>query len=707
MWSNEIDAVDAKKEFVKFLEEYDEEHACEFSAESGRHTIDLDKLRKYCDNKDKKDLITKILDEPATYLTSLASAVEEFESQRNTGLKGVSKQSEVKICLKGNFGSRSISPRDLLSHYIEKIVSVKGIVTKCTAVRPKLTKITQFCSETNKFSHRTYRDATTLRGAPTSLAISARDETGNQLTTEYGLSSYSDQQCITIQEMPEHSPSGQLPRSVEVVLEDDLVDTCKPGDRVNIVGVYKVLPSRLPNMALGGTFRTLLVAIGITQLSGEISVPDLTSTDHAMITKLAKRDPEDLLKLLGQSLAPSIFGHDTIKRALILLLIGGIEKNLQNGTHIRGDVNCLMVGDPSVAKSQLLRCVMGVAPFAISTTGRGSSGVGLTAAVSTDQDTGERRLEAGAMVLADRGVVCIDEFDKMNDADRVAIHEVMEQQTVTIAKAGIHASLNARCSVLAAANPIYGTYDHSQPVPRNINLPDSLLSRFDLLFVVLDEASTVNDRQISSHVLSMHARDEHHGLETDHDQRKLLSCSSIEGGEDDVRLLNKTFLKKFIFYVKRRPRAELTADAERCLAEHYSSWRNEKSGTQHEIPITARTLETMIRLSTAHAKMRLSTTVERGDALVALEIMRSVMETDTKNVAAQGAVVSNHYDCFTKELAKLTERCETIAMTTLEEMVNTWEGCENLSRTAMLIFLHKLQDAGKVLIDDDQKIHRL
>ena len=707
MSTDELDIVAAKKSFVEFLERI--ENSYEISTDTGRYAVDLDKLRDYCTLEDvhDRDLVEKLLDNPTAYLASLTAALEEVELHRNSNLKV---QPVIKVYLKGHFGSRTISPRDLLSHYVEKIVNVRGIVTKCTAVRQKLTKIRQFCEATQTFSTRVYRDATTLKGAPTSFAIVSRDESGNKLTTEYGLSTYSDQQCITVQEMPEHAPSGQLPRSVDVVLEGDLVDMCKPGDRVDVVGVYKVIPSKLSNVpSTSGTFRTLIVAINVTPLVGEISVPHLTSEDVEKIKEMSKRNPHDLLALLGSSLAPSIFGHETIKQALVLLLVGGVEKNLQNGTHIRGDINCLMVGDPSVAKSQLLRCVMGVAPFAISTTGKGSSGVGLTAAVSTDQDTGEKRLEAGAMVLADRGIVCIDEFDKMNDADRVAIHEVMEQQTVTIAKAGIHASLNARCSVLAAANPIYGTYDHSQPVQRNINLPDSLLSRFDILFVVLDESNTWNDRIISSHVLAMHA------CETS------LSCT-VRGGDTTANIsktssreridtVSKDFLKKFISYVKKRRVPELTIEAQRCLAEYYSNWRNSKSRAHHDIPVTARTLETMIRLSTAHAKLRLSKTVDELDATVALEIMTSIMERDVTKVKAVDPYLSSHtlqpFDYFCRELSTLTERSPSVPLSTLKELVHTWDGCNAVVEEDVKSFLQTLQNDGKIMIDDSHQIHRI
>lgn len=320
------------------------------------------------------------------------------------------------------------------------------------------------------------------------------------------------------------------------------------------------------------------------------------------------------------------------------------------------DINILMVGDPSTAKSQLLRFVLNTAPLAIATTGRGSSGVGLTAAVTSDKETGERRLEAGAMVLADRGVVCIDEFDKMSDIDRVAIHEVMEQQTVTIAKAGIHTSLNARCSVIAAANPIYGQYDPHKDPHRNIALPDSLLSRFDLLFVVTDDIDDFRDRQVSEHVLRMHRYRQPGteegapvregsgqslgvGLEEDnaesgrptevYEKYDVLLHAGVtittgRGNARKVEVLSMGFVKKYIQYAKTRIKPVLTKGAADHIVATYSALRNDElEGSQRRTsPMTARTLETLIRLATAHAKARLSNRVDERDAIAAEDILR-------------------------------------------------------------------------------------
>jgi len=454
-----------------------------------------------------------------------------------------------------------------------------------------------------------------------------------------------------------------------VILDDDLVDRVKPGDRIQLVGIYRSLGNR--NAGQGSaTFRTLIVANNVIMLSsksgGGIAQAAITDTDIRNINKISKK--KNVFELLSQSLAPSIYGHDHIKKAILLMLLGGMEKNLDNGTHLRGDINILMVGDPSTAKSQLLRFVLNTAPLAIATTGRGSSGVGLTAAVTSDKETGERRLEAGAMVLGDRGVVCIDEFDKMSDIDRVAIHEVMEQQTVTIAKAGIHTSLNARCSVIAAANPIYGQYDTHKDPHRNIALPDSLLSRFDLLFVVTDDIDDSRDRQISEHVLRMHryrqpgteegapVREQQHqtlsvGVDEEQDDNQQtqvyekfnimlhagVTVTTGRGSARRIEVLSIPFIKKYIQYAKLQRKPVLTKGAADKIVETYSALRNDElEGNQRKTsPMTARTLETLIRLSTAHAKARLSHKVDIQDADAAESILRfalfkEVVEDDRK-----------------------------------------------------------------------------
>ncbi|NXX93370.1 MCM3 factor, partial [Centropus bengalensis] len=638
---------EAQRDYLDFLDdEMISDNQC-------RLLVSINDLRRRNESR-----ATRLLSNAFEELVAFQRALKDFVASVDATY--AKQHEDFYIGLEGSFGSKHVSPRTLTACFLSCIVCLEGIVTRCSMVRPKVVRSVHYCPATKKTIERRYTDLTSLNAFPSSSIYPTKDEDNNPLETEFGLSVYKDHQTITIQEMPEKAPAGQLPRSVDVILDDDLVDKVKPGDRVQVVGTYRCLPGKKGGYT-SGTFKTILIACHVKLMSKDVR-PLYSAADVAKIKRFSRSRSKDIFNQLAKSLAPSIHGHEYIKKAILCMLLGGVEKVLENGTRIRGDINILLIGDPSVAKSQLLRYVLGTAPRAIPTTGRGSSGVGLTAAVTTDQETGDRRLEAGAMVLADRGVVCIDEFDKMSDIDRTAIHEVMEQGRVTIAKAGIHARLNARCSVLAAANPVYGRYDQYKTPMENIGLQDSLLSRFDLLFIVLDQMDPEQDREISDHVLRMHRY--RNPNEQDGDAMPLGSAVEILATDDpdfaqeeeqDLQVYEKhddllhgpnrrkekivsmEFMRKYI-HVAKMIKPVLTEESASYIAEEYSRLRSqslESSDIARTSPVTARTLETLIRLSTAHAKARMNKTVDLQDAEAALELVqfayfKKVLEKEKK-----------------------------------------------------------------------------
>ncbi|KAI3634806.1 hypothetical protein MIR68_007187 [Amoeboaphelidium protococcarum] len=609
-----------------------------------RLVIDLNNLREY-----DRDNWGKLIGNPMEVIPVVETALRNVAISLAEGARNNFTDEVFHVGFTGSIPQNELNPRSLMANFLGQLVILEGIVTRCSLVRPKVRKSVHYCPETKNFYAREYRDATLIGGETvTSNVYPTDDGEGHALETEFGFCRYYDFQTIAIQEMPERAPTGQIPRSVDVILNADLVDLVKPGDRVRIYGVYKSLGG-LSSAGSSASFKTLLIANTVTPLTKSVYSRAISDRDIETIKSISRK--KNVVNLLASSLAPSIYGSEVLKKAVLMLLLGGAEKNLSNGTHIRGDINILMIGDPSTAKSQMLRFVLKMAPLAVATTGRGSSGVGLTAAVVSDKDTGERRLEAGAMVLADRGVVCIDEFDKMSDIDRVAIHEVMEQQTVTIAKAGIHTSLNARCSVIAAANPIYGQYDNRLSPAANAALPDSLMSRFDLVFVVLDQINASLDRTLSRHVLSMH-RYVPPNLEEGDPINELMANINLQqeeeqdddspyekhhpfvtaaGGRSTCRVklpevLKVSFLKKYIHYAKSRVKPVLSEEASDIIAERYAEFRAKATQIAEDkrskvFPVTPRTLEALIRLSTAHAKARLSPLVEAQDAEAACELI--------------------------------------------------------------------------------------
>lgn len=498
--------------------------------------------------------------------------------------------------------------------HLNQLIRTSGVVTSCTGVLPQLSMVKYNCSKCN-FILGPFCQSQNQEVKPGSCPEC--QSTGPfEINMEETI--YQNYQRIRIQESPGKVAAGRLPRSKDAILLADLVDSCKPGDEIELTGIYHNNYDGSLNTTNGfPVFATIILANHVAKKDNKVAVGELTDEDVKMITSLSK--DQQIGEKIFASIAPSIYGHEDIKRGLALALFGGEPKNPGGKHKVRGDINVLLCGDPGTAKSQFLKYIEKVSSRAIFTTGQGASAVGLTAYVQRHPVSREWTLEAGALVLADRGVCLIDEFDKMNDQDRTSIHEAMEQQSISISKAGIVTSLQARCTVIAAANPIGGRYDPSLTFSENVDLTEPIISRFDVLCVVRDTVDPVQDEMLARFVVGSHVR--HHP--SNKKDEGLTNGGTTEPAMPNtygVEPLPQEVLKKYIIYAKERVRPKLNQMDQDKVARMYSDLRKESMATG-SIPITVRHIESMIRMAEAHARMHLRDYVMEDDVNMAIRVM--------------------------------------------------------------------------------------
>jgi replicative DNA helicase Mcm len=539
-------------------------------------------------------------EDPDRILNAFSRAIKEALQTRFSDYAEKIKD-EVRVRLVNYPSQRSL--RQINSETIGYITSVSGMVVRASEVKPLAKELIFVCPD----EHHT--KVIQLKGMDVKIPVVCDNPNCKHRDFELKpeASKFIDFQIIRLQELPEDLPPGQLPHYVDVTIRQDLVDYARPGDRIILTGIVRIEQESVAGVPRGqsGLYRLRIEGNNIeflggrgTKTSRKIQREEVSPEDEKLIRALGQTP--DVYQRLIDSFAPHIQGHSLIKEAILLLIVGSNQRSLGDGSKIRGDINIFLVGDPGTAKSEMLKFCARIAPRGLYTSGRGSTAAGLTAAVVKDK-TGIMMLEAGAVVLGDQGLVCIDEFDKMKPEDRSALHEVMEQQSASIAKGGIVATLNARTSILAAANPMYGKYDPFKNITENVNLPIPLLTRFDLIFVVRDIPAKEKDEKIARHIIDLHTPQ----------------------GADKRSVIDADLLTKYLSYAKKLS-PNLTKEAEEKILEYYMQMRNVESDDM--ITVTPRQLEGIIRLSTARARLLMKDKVEEEDAERAIFLIQSMLE---------------------------------------------------------------------------------
>ena len=616
--AEELEVIDRAEEWGGFLKKKYKSALNKISREypSTRSlSIEYDVLEKY--GKTGIILADDLLEHPGKTLGDIKDAIRAANLIAGKDVEGRDITEDIIKGLNIRFIHlpRKTSIRDIRSEHINKFISIDGIVRRVTEVRPRLVIGAFRCA--NGHITRKVQDY----GMYSEPDMCGNAEcTQKKLELVQSLSTFIDSQKLRIQETPEGLRGGEQPQTIDIDCVDDICGTVAPGDRIIINGILRSV-QRIQNGQKSTVFDLYIECNSIEISIKEFEEVDISEEDEAVIKDLAT-DPAIYGKI-ARSIAPTIYGNDEVKEAIALQLFGGIAKEMPDGSALRGDIHVLLVGDPGIAKSQLLRYVIKLAPRGVYTSGKSASSAGLTAAaVKDDMEGGRWTLEAGALVLADKGIAAVDEMDKMQKEDRSSLHEAMEQQSISVAKAGINATLRTRCSLLGAANPKLGRFDEYMNISEQINMPPSLLSRFDLIFIMKDQPDETRDMHIANHILQSHSA----GEEIMRHQKYPIPGADEEYFKEKLKAvtaeIDAGMLRKYLAYAKRTCFPIITPEARAALVEYYRKLRSVAyESNDKPVPVTARQLEALVRLAEASARVRLADEISMEDAARVIKIV--------------------------------------------------------------------------------------